>query len=78
MKPTMEGEEKTRGGLESSVLVGSIETRTKQVSIIKAKNSVNFRGVRGEFSHGWRGGDTYIYTCTSLPATQYSIPSVIQ
>lgn len=45
MKPTLEGEEKTRDGLESSVLVGSIETRTKQVSILKAKNSVSF-GVR--------------------------------
>lgn len=58
MKLTLEGEEKTRGGLESSVLVGLLETRTKQVSVVKAKNPVNFGGPK-EFSHGWRGSDTY-------------------
>jgi len=52
MKLTLEGEEKTRGGLESSVLVGLLETRTKQVSVLKAKNPVNLLGDPKEFSHG--------------------------
>lgn len=65
MKLTLEGEEKTRGGLESSVLVGSIGTRTKQVSMAKAKNSVSFRGSR-EFSHG---GVVVIHLATQCSVT---------
>ena len=76
MEPTLGGEEKTRGGLESSALVGSIGARTEQVSIVKAKNSVSFWGCKSPATSGVVVIHTY--TCTSHTQRSVGWPPVIK